>query len=187
MRESLTQAVTFILATVHLVVDNKMFEKYNENMIRLTPKQVAEVAQVSDQTLRHWRNVLPPLTGLNGYTPCFTPGDALALLVVRHLVKVMGVSVGALAGASVDLFSLCRNTSWPLLADRRLLIQIEDGKAILLTQELELHAPVVLVPMRPFAEQLQAAWASSFPALEQLPLQFGAAVIAPRSARMAGA
>jgi hypothetical protein len=43
-----------------------------------------------------------------------------------------------------------------------------------------------LIPMRPFAEELQAAWASSFPALEQLPLHFPAAVVA-RSPRMAGA
>ena len=155
-------------------------------MLRLTPQQVAEVAQLSDQTLRHWRNVLPPLAGLNGYTPCFTPGDALALLVVRHLVKVMGIGVGALAGASIDLFSLCRSTSWPQLADRRLLVQVEQGKAIVLTGEPDLDTPAVLVPMKPFAEQLQAAWVSSFPALEQLPLQFGAAVVPPRLARRLG-
>lgn len=155
-------------------------------MLRLTPQQVAEVAQLSDQTLRHWRSVLPPLAGLNGYTPCFTPGDALALLVVRHLVKAMGISVGTLVGASTDLFSICRNTSWPHLADHHLLIQVEQGSVILLTSQPDLEAPAILVPMRPFAKQLQAAWASSLPALEQLPLQFGAAVV-PRSARVAGA
>lgn len=155
-------------------------------MLRLTPQQVAEVAQLSDQTLRHWRSVLPPLAGLNGYTPCFTPGDALALLVVRHLVKVMGISVGTLVSASSDLFSLCRNTSWPHLADRHLLIQIERGSVILLTHEPNLESPAIVVPMRHFAEQLQAAWANSFPSLEQLPLQFGASVI-PRPPRMAGA
>jgi hypothetical protein len=156
-------------------------------MLRLTPQQVADLAHLSDQTLRHWRCVLPPLAGLNGYTPCFTPGDALALLVLRHLVKTMGISVGALAAASIDLFSLCRSTSWPQLADRRLLVQVEQGRAILLADEPDLDTPAVLVPMRPFAEQLQAAWASSFPALEQLPLQFGAAAVASRLARRAGA
>lgn len=154
-------------------------------MLKLTPKQVAQVAQLPDQTLRHWRQVLPPLAGLNGYTPCFTPGDTLALLVVRHLVKVMGISVGTLAAASTDLFSLCRYTSWPLLADRRLLVDVECGKVVLLTREPDVSAPVILVPMRPFAELLQAAWASSFPALEQLSLHFPASVV-PRSPRMVG-
>ncbi len=163
-----------------------MIAAYNKNMLKLTPQQVAQVAHLSDQTLRHWRQVLPPLAGLNGYTPCFAPGDALALLVVRHLVKVMGISVGALAAASTGLFSLCRNTSWPLLADRRLLVDVERGAVSLLTREPDLDAPAILVPMRPFAEQLQAAWASSFPALEQLPLHFPAAVVL-RAPRMVGA
>ena len=154
-------------------------------MLKLTPQQVALVANLSDQTLRHWRQVLPSLAGLNGYTPCFTPGDALALLIVRHLVKVMGISVGALAAASTELFSICRNTSWPSMAERSLLIDIEQGRATLLAREPELDVPAILVPMRPFAEQLQAAWGSSFPTLEQLPLHFPAAVVAcsPRMAK----
>jgi hypothetical protein len=155
-------------------------------MLRLTPQQVAHVAQLSDQTLRHWRRVLPPVAGLNGYTPCFTPGDALALLVIRHLVKVMGISVGALAAASTDLFSLCRNTSWPQLADRCLLVQVERGEVTLLTRAPDLDSPAILIPMRPFADQLQAAWATSFPTLEQLPLQLAASAV-PHLARTAGA
>lgn len=155
-------------------------------MLKLTPQQVADVAQVSDQTLRHWRQVLPPLTGLNGYTPCFTPGDALALLVVRHLVKVMGISVSALAAVSSGLFSLCRTTSWPHLADRQLLIHVERGEVSLLTGNPDIDAPAILVPMRPFAEQLQAAWANSFPAEEQLSLQFPTTVV-QRANRMASA
>ena len=62
-------------------------------MLKLTPQQVASVAQLSDQTLRHWRHVLPPLTGLNGYTPCFAPGDALALLVVLDMFTPVNTSV----------------------------------------------------------------------------------------------
>lgn len=146
-------------------------------MLKLTPQQVADVAQLSDQTLRHWRHVLPPLSGLNGYTPCFAPGDALALLVIRHLVKVMGISVSALAAASSSLFSLCRTTSWPQLADRRLVIHVERGEVSLLTHELDIDSPAILIPMRPFAEQLQAAWANSFPEKEQLSLQFPATVV----------
>jgi hypothetical protein len=147
-------------------------------MLKLTPQQVAQVVRLSDQTLRHWRQVLPPLAGLNGYTPCFSPGDALALLVVRHLVKVMGISVGTLAAASSELFDLCRNASWPRLADRRLLIQVECGTVRILTSNLEPdEQPAILVPMRPFAEQLQGSWASSFQPVDQLWLQFPASVI----------
>lgn len=155
-------------------------------MLKLTPQQVASVAQLSDQTLRHWRHVLPPLTGLNGYTPCFSPGDALALLVVRHLVKVMGISVSALAPVSSSLFSLCRSTSWPQLANRQLVIHVERGDVGLLNSEPDIETPAILVPMRPFAEQLQAAWVDSFPAEDQLSLQLPATVV-QRLNRMASA
>ena len=155
-------------------------------MLKLTPQQVAQVAQLSDQTLRHWRQVLPPLGGLNGYTSCFSPGDALALLVVRHLVKVMGISVGALAPASTALFDLCRTTSWPQLADQRLLIHVAHGSVSVLIGDIELSEPAILVPMRPFADQLQGAWASSFPPVDQLSLQFPTSVVS-RPARAASA
>jgi hypothetical protein len=142
-------------------------------MLKLTPQQVAQLAKLTDQTLRHWRQVLPPLSGMNGYTPCFAPGDVLALLVVRHLVKVMGLGVGSLASASVGLFALCRETSWPELAHVRLLIQVEDGNVNVLTSDSNIERPAIIVPMRRFADELQAAWAnSSLSLVEQLPLHF---------------
>lgn len=146
-------------------------------MLMLTPQQVSQVANLTDQTLRHWRQVLPPLANLNGYTPCFSPGDALALMVIRHLVKAMGISVATLATASIGLFSLCRTTSWSLLADRWIVVDVERGEVSLLACDLDLDAPAVLVPMRPFAMQLQAAWAGSFPSCEQLPLLFPGALV----------
>ena len=155
-------------------------------MLKLTPQQVSEVARLPDQTLRHWRKVLPPLAGLNGYAPCFSPGDALALLVMRHLVKEMGIGVAALATASTDLFALCRSTSWPLLADQSLVVDVAGGTARVFDRNGDFTSPLIVIPMRTFAEQLQAAWASSFPAGEQIPLQFPVS-IDTSSARIANA
>jgi hypothetical protein len=168
----------------YLVTRNKIFAVYTRAVLKLTPQQIATIAKLSEQTLRHWRCVLPPLTGLNGYTPCFSPGDALALLVVRHLVKIMGISVGALAPASSGLFDLCRNTSWPHLADCQLVIEVERGAVSLLAKVPNLNEPAIVVPMRRFAEELQAAWATSNPTQNQLPLQLSAAV-ASRATRYA--
>jgi hypothetical protein len=146
-------------------------------MLKLTPQQVAQVAKLTDQTLRHWRQVLPPLGGMNGYTPCFAPGDVLAILVVRHLVKVMGLGVSSLASASTGLFALCRDTSWPELAHVQLLIQVEDGNVNVLTSDVNIESPAIVVPMRRFADELQAAWANnSLTPVEQLPLHFQAPV-----------
>lgn len=139
-------------------------------MLRLTPQQIIEIAELSDQTLRHWRRVLPPLSGLNGHTPCFALGDALALLVVRHLVKAMGINVSTLAPASLQLFDLCRNTNWPHLSGQSLVIHVERGAVSLLDRELELEEPAIVVPMRTFADQLRAAGVTSSQS-DQLPLR----------------
>lgn len=142
-------------------------------MIALTPQQVSKVAGLPDQTLRHWRATLPPLHGLNGYRACFTPPDALALLVIKRLVKAMGIAVASLRDASVPLFQLCRTTAWPVLADRALVIDVVKGSVELVPTSSPLadteHA-VVYIPMRPFAEELQNAWSESLSVSEQLEL-----------------
>lgn len=154
-------------------------------MLRLTPQQIFEIAELSDQTLRHWRRVLPPLAGLNGHTPCFALGDALALLVVRHLVKGMGINVSTLAPASLQLFDLCRSTNWPHLSDQSLVIQVERGAVSVLDPAIELEEPAIVVPMRTFAHQLRAAGVSSSYS-DQLPLRLPPSGVS-RSARMVGA
>lgn len=150
----------------------------------LTSQQVVQGEHLSEQALRHWYQELPSLAGLNGYKPCFSLGGVLAVMVIRHLVKVMGISVGTLATVSIGLFPLCRSISWPLLVDRCILIDVKRGEVGLLTCELDFDAPVVLVPTPPFAEKQQATWVSSAPSREQLPLLFPAEVV-PRIAQVA--
>lgn len=140
-------------------------------MIALTPQQVSQVAGLPDQTLRHWRATLPPLRGLNGYKACFTPPDALALLVIKRLVKAMGIAVASLRDVSTPLFQLCRTTAWPVLADRALVVDVVKGSVDLVpagSSLANMEQPVVYIPMRPFAEELQNAWSES--AGEQLEL-----------------
>lgn len=133
--------------------------------------------RLSDQALRHWHQELRSLTGLNGYKPCCSLGDVLAVMVIRHLIKVIGISVGTLATVSIGLFSLCRSISWPLLVDRCILVGVERGGVGLLTCKLDFDAPVVLVPISPFAEKQLAASVNSLPSREQLPPLFPAEVI----------
>lgn len=141
-------------------------------MISLTPQQISRVTGLPDQTLRHWRATLPPLQGLNGYTACFSPADALALLVIKHLVKAMGIAVASLRSAAGPLFEICRSTTWPLLADRALLIDVVRGTVELREPSSisEATEPILCVPMRHFAEELQSAWLERIPPGEQLEL-----------------
>lgn len=76
------------------------------------PAQVMQWLEISEETLRHWRKRLAPIRGLNGYAPCFTHGDVLALAIVKCLVKEFDVRVGALEVIACSLFEECRRINW---------------------------------------------------------------------------
>ncbi len=139
-------------------------------MLAITLQQVLHVTGLPDQTLRHWRTTLPPLKGRNGYTACFSPSDALALLVLKQLVRDMGIAVAALKDVSVQLFAVCRSAAWRHLSDRVLAVDMLRGDVSFWDSADGVDAPLVLLPMRPLADQLQAAWAEDGPSLEQLSL-----------------
>ena len=128
-------------------------------MLKLTPQQVVLLTGLTEQTLRHWRVALPPLQGLNGHRPCFEPGDAMALLVLGHLVKNMGFTIASLTDIAIPLFHICRTTHWSELATHYLLVDTESGNIFTISGAFELPTkPMLLLPMRQFFDHLQKAW-----------------------------
>ena len=129
-------------------------------MLSLSLQQVTSVTGIPEQTMRHWRSTLPPLKGLNGYHASFSATDALALLVIRHLVKVMGISVASLQVSSGRIFELLRRSTWSQLAGSLLTIDSTDGTVELgASNELRVpEHPAVVVPMASFAREIRNAW-----------------------------
>lgn len=129
-------------------------------MLSLSLQQVTTVTGIPEQTMRHWRNTLPPLKGLNGHRATFTAADALALLVLRHLVKVMGISVATLQTPSERIFELFRAATWSQLAGSLLTIDSTDGTVELWAASALRFPehPAVMVPMASFAREIRSAW-----------------------------
>lgn len=134
---------------------------YNEldrdivQIVRYTPAQIKEALEISEETLRHWRKTLPPLRGKRGYSPCFSPGDLLALKVVAQF-HVLGVNVSQLASHAAGLFTICSQGVWSRLESKTL---ISDGQRIELVptdeeREWAQQARIV-VPLGPLIRQLQ--------------------------------
>lgn len=96
--------------------------------MNLTPGQLREALALSQDTFRHWKQTLEPLRGRNGYRPCFTPGDLLAVAVVQMLHVEAGVAVGALQGIAQPLFSLCARSAWAELERCHLVIEVGSGR-----------------------------------------------------------
>ncbi len=93
--------------------------------MRYTPAQVKEALEIGEETLRHWRAALSPLKDKRGYSPCFSPGDLLALKVVTHF-RGLGLNVRQLTPHAERLFAVCQG-AWFGLEDK---VLVFDGAAM---------------------------------------------------------
>ncbi len=94
--------------------------------MRYTPAQVKEALEITEETLRHWRKSLPPLKDKRWYSPCFSPGDLLALKVVARL-HALGISVSQLKLHAEKLFQACSRSAWFGLEDK---VVVYDGQTL---------------------------------------------------------
>lgn len=115
--------------------------------MRYTPAQIKEALEITEETLRHWRKALPPLQDKRGYSPCFSPGDLLALQVVARFHD-LGVSVSQLKPHANKLFQACSQAAWFGLEDK---VVVYDGQALEMvvagaeghwSQEVRIAAPL---------------------------------------------
>lgn len=127
--------------------------------MRLTPQQIQEIVGISRDVLRHWRKVLSPLQGKNGYQPCFSLGDALAIKVIQHLSRDIGVAVSALGGVAPMLFAVCQKRTWAISRDSWLVLNLPDNSVTCLEslEELEPRGAVLLVPLGRLMTELRTA------------------------------
>lgn len=126
--------------------------------MRYTPGQLRNVLELSQETYRHWKKVLPPLRVEKGHSPCFTAGDLIAVSVVQCLVTECGLRVSALSGISENLFKVCNVSSWPALERGTLAIEVRQGSVRLQleTSEVVAFGPLVLLPLREIVKDLRA-------------------------------
>jgi hypothetical protein len=125
--------------------------------MRYTPSQVRHVVGIPQETLRHWRRVLPSLGGLKGHAPVFRPGQLLGLAVVRVLVEDLGVTVGALRAAERDIFDICSSPQWIRLAQGHLLVRPIAGTVTFLdmVSDRDFQRPAILLPLEPIVTALR--------------------------------
>lgn len=150
--------------------------------VHYTPGQLRSVACIPPETYRHWKKALSPLRRDRGHSPCFTPGDLVAVAVVRTLSNELGIRVGTLAAIADALFELCNSGPWPTLERGKLIIDLPQGK-IEFRPELSEKPPIdgltVIVPLRPIVRQLRDQVLTASESNDQQTLQFPLAAVRP--------
>lgn len=125
-----------------------------------TVAQVRSLTGIPAQTLRGWREILPPIQGKNGYKACFTAGDALALKVVQRLTNEVGLPVGRLIPVSDELFSICQGGYWPALEKSYLQLDLSNNVLRAVPSKgfpLNINASLLLLPIAEDIVQLRSA------------------------------
>lgn len=128
--------------------------------MKYTPLQIREMVNITQETLRHWRRVLPPLKEQIGYTPCFTAGDALALKIIKEIVESLQVRVQALQPLADELFKICRGINWPRLEQQYLVIcfsnsMIETRYGSKMLQDKD-NSAMIVISFRPHIDELRS-------------------------------
>lgn len=127
--------------------------------MNLTPGQLREALQLSQDAYRHWKKVLFPLEMRNGRRARFTHADLLALAIIKSLTDKIGVPVGNLDPLAQALFEACRQQSWARL-ERFTVLIFPDGWDLQFAPESQ-QAPtgrvMISIPCGPIIADLRAA------------------------------
>lgn len=140
-------------AAVQFVVNNK---PNRQPPMKLTPAQFRDVLGISQETLRHWRKVLPIFSGRSGYAPIFRPGDLVAGAVIKMLKNSWGISVSAFADQSIAIGQICNDTPWSTLSDGALVIFLDDKACELVPADTpqSVDSAQLIVPLAPIVSAI---------------------------------
>jgi DNA-binding transcriptional MerR regulator len=151
--------------------------------VKLTPGQVRELLDLSEETLRHWKRVLAPLRGRNGYRPCFTQGDVAALAIVKSLVDDVGLRISALIDLADRLFEVCNGSNWLSIERSKLILRVATGDVQLSTSSKTLHpeGTFVVVDCAPLIASLRHNVIGTHLPEEQQQLRFPPSIVSRRA------
>ena len=122
-----------------------------------TPGQLRQLLALPQETFRHWKKAIPPLADRNGYTPCFSPGDLLALALIKELVDDAGVKVSALAQITPQLFDVCNRHGWTQLERSVVVLELSTKKVFVAGDAAfpRPHSTALVLVCKPAIESLR--------------------------------
>ena len=154
--------------------------------MQYTPQQVMATVGISQQTLRYWRKVLPPLSDRDGYKACFSFADLVALKVTYLLANEAGVAVGTISKMSQAIFSAC-TVNAPLASGYYATLTIcpGSGKVVRSPRDKGLNAEEleIVVPLGKCIEELLEALQESGTATRQFALPLPLAAVSTKGRR----
>ena len=142
--------------------------------MRYTQGQVRDLLSIPIETFRTWREVIPALAEHRGHGPTFLPGDVVALAVMTHIIRALGVRVSTVREQLGDLFESCKNLSWLALEPCFAVVGPTSGRLVLVGEldRAVLDSGAFVVPCRPIVTRLRTQLLEAQPETVQGQLHF---------------
>jgi hypothetical protein len=139
--------------------------------VKFVPGQLKSILDVTEETLRHWRKVLPGLSQRKGKSAKFSVADVIALKLIKRLSQDIGIKISRLAPISSSLFEICNNTPYIKLQRGCIAIDIESNVAKFCDKndvQLDGHI-LVIIDCAPLTKAIQDHFFESAEEQQQLP------------------
>jgi len=116
-----------------------------------------EATGLSSQTLRHWREVLPPLRHRVAHHPAFSAGDLLAMKVLHLWSRRWDAKISHMECASTGLFELCEAEPWARIEQSLLALDFAHDTWELTGESAHVRWPegALLLPIGRLARELR--------------------------------
>lgn len=122
-----------------------------------TQEQARAITGIGQETLRHWRKVVPYLAIKSGKAARFSFSDLVGLLVTRRVTERLGVNISQVQGGIDCLFRLLANEG---IFRAGTVAVVQSSVSLLMGSEAQLkellNGPTVLIPLDQVIEDLQA-------------------------------
>lgn len=126
--------------------------------MEFTQEQARGLAEISVETVRHWRKAIPYLSMKSGKAARFSFSDVVGLAVMREVVESFGVQIATLSATANEMFSILNEVTAERL--ERAAVAFVGGEFRLIDTELQAWRPsaqaAIIVPLTPIVSTLQA-------------------------------
>jgi hypothetical protein len=129
-----TGEILYFSCFVNICDLNRCLQRFEMALMKFTPGQVQTLLGLSPETFRQWKKVLPPLGERNGYRPCFSLGDLLAMALIKAMTDDAAIPVRAFEAISANLFDQCGRQGWASLERSVLLVELPSVRVEFLSE-----------------------------------------------------
>lgn len=141
--------------------------------IQFTQEQARTLTDVSVETIRHWRRVVPYLASKPGKSARFTFSDVVGLAVTRELIN-FGVRIASISVGVEALFQVLA-AAGPGVLESGIALVTSEGAAIVDSEEftgLRFGRSGLIVPLHPLIARIREQMFPTMPGSGQVSLPF---------------